>query len=47
MIVTVYTLFPALIDAYRDEALLGRATRAGLLELRTRDLRRFAGNRTA
>lgn len=46
MIVTVYTLFPDLIDAYRQEALLGRATRRGLLELRTRDLRRFAGNRT-
>lgn len=46
MIVTVYTLFPGLIEAYREEALLGRATRRGLLELRARDLRRFAGNRT-
>lgn len=46
MIVTVYTLFPGLIDAYRDEGLLGRAARGGLLEVRTRDLRRFAGNRT-
>lgn len=46
MIVTVYSLFPALIDAYRQEALLGRAVRDGRLELRARDLRRFAGNRT-
>ena len=46
MIVTVYTLFPELIDGYRSEALLGRAIRTGLLDLRTRDLRRFAGNRT-
>ena len=46
MIVTVYTLFPGLIDGYREEALLGRAIRSGVLELRTRDLRRFAGNRT-
>lgn len=46
MIATVYTLFPDLIDAYRNEALLGRAIRSGTLELRTRDLRRFAGNRT-
>jgi tRNA (guanine37-N1)-methyltransferase len=46
VIVTVYTLFPGLIDGYREEALLGRAIRSGVLELRTRDLRRFAGNRT-
>ncbi len=46
MIITVHTLFPDLIDAYRQEALLGRASRRGLLELRTRYLRRFAGNRT-
>jgi tRNA (guanine37-N1)-methyltransferase len=46
VIVTVYTLFPGLIEAYRQEALLGRAVREGRLELRARDLRRFAGNRT-
>jgi tRNA (guanine37-N1)-methyltransferase len=46
VIVTVYTLFPGLIEAYREEALLGRAVREGRLELRARDLRRFAGNRT-
>lgn len=46
MIVTVYSLFPDLIEGYRSEALLGRAVRSGRLDLRTRDLRRFAGNRT-
>jgi tRNA (guanine37-N1)-methyltransferase len=43
---TVYTLFPQLIEAWRSEALIGRAVRNGLLELEARDLRRFAGNRT-
>ena len=46
MIVTVYTLFPDLVDAYRHEAILGRAVRAGALEWRTRDLRTFAGTPT-
>lgn len=43
---TVYTLFPQLIEAWRSEALIGRAVRGGLVELEARDLRRFAGNRT-
>jgi len=43
---TVYTLFPQLIEAWRSEALIGRAVRSGLVELEARDLRRFAGNRT-
>ncbi|MFO8149409.1 MAG: tRNA (guanosine(37)-N1)-methyltransferase TrmD [Trueperaceae bacterium] len=43
---TVYTLFPQLIEAWRGEALIGRAARHGLIELEARDLRRFAGNRT-
>jgi tRNA (guanine37-N1)-methyltransferase len=46
MRITVYTLFPHLIDAWRDEALVGRAVARGLLQLEARDLRRFAGNRT-
>ena len=46
MKVTVYTLFPQLIEPYLGEALLGRAIERGLLEVETRDLRRFAGNRT-
>jgi tRNA (guanine37-N1)-methyltransferase len=43
---TVYTLFPQLIEAWRGEALIGRAVRNGILHLEARDLRRFAGNRT-
>lgn len=46
MRITVYTLFPALVEAWRDEALVGRAVARGLLQLEARDLRRFAGNRT-
>jgi len=43
---TVYTLFPGLVESYLEEALLARARRAGIVEVVTRDLRRFAGNRT-
>lgn len=46
MKITVYTLFPQLVTPYLQEALLGRAIERGLLEVETRDLRRFAGNRT-
>ncbi len=46
MKVTVYTLFPQLVTPYLQEALLGRAIERGLLSVETRDLRRFAGNRT-
>lgn len=46
MRITVYTLFPHLIEAWRHEALVGRAVERGLLHLEARDLRRFAGNRT-
>lgn len=46
MRVTVYTLFPQLVEAYLGEALLGRAIERGLMRVETRDLRRFAGNRT-
>jgi len=44
--ITLYTLFPQLVTPYLREALLGRAISRGLLEVETRDLRRFAGNRT-
>jgi len=44
--ITLYTLFPQLVTPYLGEALLGRAIARGLLEVETRDLRRFAGNRT-
>lgn len=43
---TIYTLFPQLISPWKDEALLGRAVRDGLLDIEVRDLRRFSGNRT-
>lgn len=46
MIVTVHTLFPGLIEGYLSDALLAKAIQAGPLEVRVRDLRRFAGNRT-
>ncbi len=43
---TIYTLFPALVTPYLEEAILGRALREGIVEVDVRDLRRFAGNRT-
>lgn len=39
---SVYTLFPALIESWREDALLGKAIQAGLVELDVRDLRSFA-----
>jgi tRNA (guanine37-N1)-methyltransferase len=42
---TVYTLFPQLLAPWREEALLGRAARAGLIDLDFRDLRAFANDR--
>ena len=42
---TVLTLFPQLIRPWTEEALLGRAVKAGLLEFDLRDLRDYAGNR--
>ena len=42
---TVLTLFPQLIRPWTQEALLGRAVKAGLLEFDLRDLRDYAGNR--
>ena len=43
---TIYTLFPDLIEPYLREALLARAVKLGLVDVKLRDLRRFAGNRT-
>ncbi len=42
---TVLTLFPQLIRPWTEEALLGRAVKAGLLAFDVRDLRDYAGNR--
>ncbi len=37
--IDVFTIFPDLIDTFVDEALLGKARRRGLLDLRAQDLR--------
>lgn len=42
---TVLTLFPQLIKPWTEEALLGRAAKAGLVSFDVRDLREYAGNR--
>lgn len=42
---TVLTLFPQLIEPWTEEALLGRAAKAGLVSFDVRDLRDYAGNR--
>ncbi len=42
---TVLTLFPQLLRPWTEEALLGRAVKAGLLTFDVRDLREYAGNR--
>ena len=39
MRIDVFTIFPALVDAFSRESLLGRARSAGLLDLRCHDLR--------
>ncbi len=42
---TVYTLFPALLEPWTHEALLGRAVERGLVSFNVRDLRDHAGNK--
>ncbi len=39
--VDVFTIFPALIDAFAGESLLGRARQRGVLDIRAHDLRAF------
>ncbi len=39
---SIYTLFPELINAWRGEALLGKAIERGLVELTAHDLRKFS-----
>ena len=39
---SVYTLFPGLIEAWKQDALLGKAISSGLVSLDVHDLRRFA-----
>ncbi|CAN5807305.1 tRNA (guanosine(37)-N1)-methyltransferase TrmD [soil metagenome] len=43
---TVETLFPDLVVGWTHEALLGRAARRGLVDVRVNDLRRFANTPT-
>ncbi len=42
MRVDVFTIFPALIDGWLDASLIGKARRAGLLDVRVHDLRSLA-----
>lgn len=42
---TVYTLFPQLLEPWREEALLGRAAAAGKLQVELRDLRAHANDK--
>lgn len=42
---TVLTLFPQLLHPWTEEALLGRAAKAGLVSFSLRDLRDYAGNK--
>jgi tRNA (guanine37-N1)-methyltransferase len=42
MIYSVLTLFPGLLEPWRDEALLGRAQKAGQIDIRLRNLRDVA-----
>lgn len=42
MRIDVFTIFPAMLDAFFGESLLGKAGRAGLLDLRVHDLRSMA-----
>jgi tRNA (guanine37-N1)-methyltransferase len=43
---TIETLFPELVIPWTREALLGRASQRGLVDVRVNDLRRFAGTPT-
>jgi len=42
MRIDVFTIFPALIDTWLDTSLIGKARRAGLLDVRVHDLRSLA-----
>ena len=42
MRIDVFTIFPAMLDAFFGESLLGKARRDGLLDLRVHDLRSMA-----
>ena len=42
MRIDVFTIFPAMVDAFCSESLLGKARRAGIVDLRLHDLRDHA-----
>ncbi|MDQ6783774.1 MAG: tRNA (guanosine(37)-N1)-methyltransferase TrmD [Actinomycetota bacterium] len=44
MRIDVFTIFPGLVEPWLDASLIGKARRAGLLDLRTQDLRAGADN---
>ena len=41
----ILTLFPALVDGILGESIIGRARQAGYLDVRTHNIRDFAGNK--
>ena len=44
MRVDVFTIFPAMVEGYLGESLIGRARRAGILDVRVHDLRSAASD---
>ena len=42
---TVFTLFPELIKPWKNEAILGRAIKKGLIDIEVRDLRAYTNNK--
>ncbi|GIW70888.1 MAG: tRNA (guanine-N(1)-)-methyltransferase [Planctomycetota bacterium] len=45
MRIDVITLFPGMLQGFVAESIVGRAQRAGVVEIRLHDLRQWAGNR--
>ncbi|MBR6726041.1 MAG: tRNA (guanosine(37)-N1)-methyltransferase TrmD [Clostridia bacterium] len=45
MIFDVLTLFPMMVDSILNESIIGRAREAGLIELRTHDIRDFSNDK--
>jgi tRNA (guanine37-N1)-methyltransferase len=45
MQIDILTIFPALVDAVLGEGVIGRARRAGLVDIRVRDLRDYTDDR--
>lgn len=45
MKIDILTLFPEMCEKVLNESILGRAQKAGIVELQTHDIRKFAGNK--